>query len=93
MRRGDGLCAAGHCAQGDYGRSRLQSGGAGEDGQELAPPRAEGVDWPDDIPYPVFAICVHLFLEYCPLEAGPTAALFTNPREKLTEDYVTGRFG
>jgi phosphate transport system ATP-binding protein len=27
------------------------------------------------------------------VEAGPTAALFTNPREKLTEDYVTGRFG
>ncbi|MEO8481304.1 MAG: phosphate ABC transporter ATP-binding protein PstB [Acidobacteriota bacterium] len=27
------------------------------------------------------------------IEAGPTAALFTNPREKLTEDYVTGRFG
>jgi phosphate transport system ATP-binding protein len=27
------------------------------------------------------------------IEAGPTAALFTNPHEKLTEDYVTGRFG
>jgi phosphate transport system ATP-binding protein len=27
------------------------------------------------------------------VEAGPTAAIFTNPREKLTEDYVTGRFG
>ena len=27
------------------------------------------------------------------VESGPTAALFTNPREKLTEDYVTGRFG
>ena len=27
------------------------------------------------------------------VEAGPTAELFTNPREKLTEDYVTGRFG
>jgi phosphate transport system ATP-binding protein len=27
------------------------------------------------------------------VESGPTASLFTNPREKLTEDYVTGRFG
>ncbi len=27
------------------------------------------------------------------VETGPTAAMFTNPREKLTEDYVTGRFG
>jgi len=27
------------------------------------------------------------------VEYGPTADLFTNPREKLTEDYITGRFG
>lgn len=27
------------------------------------------------------------------VEFGPTATLFTNPREKITEDYVTGRFG
>jgi phosphate transport system ATP-binding protein len=27
------------------------------------------------------------------IEVGPTAGLFTSPREKLTEDYVTGRFG
>ena len=27
------------------------------------------------------------------VEVGPTASLFTSPREKLTEDYVTGRFG
>jgi phosphate transport system ATP-binding protein len=27
------------------------------------------------------------------VEVGRTDALFTNPREKLTEDYVTGRFG
>jgi phosphate transport system ATP-binding protein len=27
------------------------------------------------------------------IEFGPTAAMFTNPAEKLTEDYVTGRFG
>ena len=27
------------------------------------------------------------------VEVGPTAQLFTNPREQLTEDYVSGRFG
>ena len=38
-------------------------------------PRLEGVAWPDEIPYPVFAIGMHLFLEDCPAEAGPTAVL------------------
>jgi phosphate transport system ATP-binding protein len=27
------------------------------------------------------------------IESGPTEKIFTNPAEKLTEDYVTGRFG
>jgi phosphate transport system ATP-binding protein len=27
------------------------------------------------------------------VEYGPTNRIFTNPQEKLTEDYVTGRFG
>jgi phosphate transport system ATP-binding protein len=27
------------------------------------------------------------------IESGPTDRIFTNPAEKLTEDYVTGRFG
>src|SRR5262249_54916863 len=27
------------------------------------------------------------------VEYGPTPDLFTKPREKLTEDYITGRFG
>ncbi|MBN1580340.1 MAG: phosphate ABC transporter ATP-binding protein [Anaerolineae bacterium] len=27
------------------------------------------------------------------VEHGPTKQVFTNPREKLTEDYITGRFG
>jgi ectoine hydroxylase-related dioxygenase (phytanoyl-CoA dioxygenase family) len=38
-------------------------------------PREEGIAWPDAIPYPVFAIGMHLFLQDCPLEAGPTAVL------------------
>jgi len=27
------------------------------------------------------------------IEVGPTAGIFTNPKEQRTEDYVTGRFG
>jgi ectoine hydroxylase-related dioxygenase (phytanoyl-CoA dioxygenase family) len=38
-------------------------------------PRPEGVAWPAAIPYPVFAIGMHLYLEDCPMAAGPTAVL------------------
>ncbi len=27
------------------------------------------------------------------IEFGPTAEVFTRPRDKRTEDYITGRFG
>ena len=27
------------------------------------------------------------------VEYGPTSQIFTNPKKKQTEDYVTGRFG
>jgi phosphate transport system ATP-binding protein len=27
------------------------------------------------------------------VEVGPTSRIFTNPTEKRTEDYITGRFG
>jgi phosphate transport system ATP-binding protein len=27
------------------------------------------------------------------VEEGPTTEIFTNPKDKRTEDYVTGRFG
>ena len=27
------------------------------------------------------------------VEYAPTPDMFTKPREKLTEDYITGRFG
>jgi phosphate transport system ATP-binding protein len=27
------------------------------------------------------------------IEVGPTEQIFTNPVRKLTEDYITGRFG
>jgi phosphate transport system ATP-binding protein len=27
------------------------------------------------------------------VEQAPTSQIFTNPRDKMTEDYVSGRFG
>lgn len=27
------------------------------------------------------------------MEFGPTTQIFTNPKQKITEDYITGRFG
>jgi phosphate transport system ATP-binding protein len=27
------------------------------------------------------------------VELGPTNEIFTNPKQQLTEDYVSGRFG
>ncbi|MCY4012113.1 MAG: phytanoyl-CoA dioxygenase family protein [Gammaproteobacteria bacterium] len=38
-------------------------------------PRAPGTTWPEEIPYPVFAIGVHIFLQDCPIECGPTAVI------------------
>ena len=38
-------------------------------------PRPAGVPWDDRIPYPVFAIGIHLLLEACPADAGPTGVL------------------
>ncbi len=38
-------------------------------------PLPEGVRWPADIPHPVFAIGVHLYLQDCALEDGPTGVI------------------
>ncbi len=38
-------------------------------------PRPAGVPWPDEIPYPVFVIAVHVFLKDVTLDDGPTAVL------------------
>jgi ectoine hydroxylase-related dioxygenase (phytanoyl-CoA dioxygenase family) len=61
-------------------------------------PRAEGIEWPDAIPYPVFAIGMHLFVEDCTMEHGPTAVLPTShrsgrfpPRDRLADLSLTYR--
>jgi ectoine hydroxylase-related dioxygenase (phytanoyl-CoA dioxygenase family) len=38
-------------------------------------PLADGVRWPVDIPHPVFAIGVHLYLQDCRIEDGPTGVI------------------
>ena len=38
-------------------------------------PRAEGIPWDDRIPYPVFAIGAHLYVQDCPLACGPTGVI------------------
>lgn len=37
--------------------------------------------------------CTAFFLQGELIEIGPTVDIFTNPRDKRTEDYITGRFG
>jgi len=46
-------------------------------------PRSPDVAWPADIPYPVFAIAVHVFLEDCGLDDGPTAVVPGSHRSGL----------
>lgn len=36
-------------------------------------PRAPGVVWPREIPYPIFVVAVHVFLQDVALEDGPTS--------------------
>jgi hypothetical protein len=38
-------------------------------------PLPEGVRWPADIPHPVFALGVHIYLQDCVIEDGPTGVL------------------
>lgn len=38
-------------------------------------PRSPEVEWPHNIPYPVFTMCVHVFLDACGPRDGPTAVI------------------
>lgn len=38
-------------------------------------PRPADVPWDDRIPYPIFAVGVHIYLQDCPLECGPTGVI------------------
>jgi ectoine hydroxylase-related dioxygenase (phytanoyl-CoA dioxygenase family) len=38
-------------------------------------PRDPTIPWDDRIPYPIFAIGAHIFIEDCPIESGPTGVI------------------
>lgn len=38
-------------------------------------PRDPSIPWDDRIPYPIFAIGAHIYLQDCPLECGPTGVI------------------
>jgi hypothetical protein len=59
-------------------------------------PRAKGTQWPAKIPYPIFAIGCHIFLEDCPIECGPTGVIPRShksgrppPVRRLMEESLT----
>jgi Phytanoyl-CoA dioxygenase (PhyH) len=59
-------------------------------------PRPEGVEWDDRIPYPVFAIGAHLYLEDCELADGPTAVVPGShrsgrlaPFDRMTDEHLS----
>jgi len=58
-------------------------------------PLPDGVRWPADIAHPVFAIGVHIYLEDCAIEDGPTGVLPGShlsgrppPAERLFDDAL-----
>ncbi len=59
-------------------------------------PMPEGVRWPEDIPHPVFAVGVHVYLQACRIEDGPTGVIpgshlsgIFPPRDRLLDDRLT----
>jgi len=47
-------------------------------------PLADGVAWPSEIPHPVFAVGVHIYLEECTANDGPTGV--------IPGSHVSGKF-
>ncbi len=47
-------------------------------------PLPDGINWPADIPHPVFAIGVHVYLQDCNMEDGPTGV--------IPGSHLSGRF-
>ncbi len=59
-------------------------------------PRPAGVPWDERIPYPVFAVGAHIYLQACPLASGPTGVIPGShrsgqapPQERLTDVLLT----
>ena len=59
-------------------------------------PRPPGIPWDERIPYPIFAIACHIFLQDCPIESGPTGVIPGShtsgqapPRDRPLDDDLT----
>lgn len=59
-------------------------------------PLPKGVRWPDDVPHPVFAIGVHIYLQDCGMADGPTGVIPCShlsgrppPAKRLMDDGLT----
>lgn len=49
--------------------------------------RPPGTEWPAEIPYPIFVVATHLYLEDCTLDDGPTTAVPTSHRSGRTPPF------
>jgi len=47
-------------------------------------PLADGMQWPSELPHPTFAIGVHIYLQACDIQDGPTGVI---PRSHLSGQY------
>ena len=59
-------------------------------------PRPPGISWDQRIPYPVFAVACHIFLQDCPIECGPTGVIPRShmsgqapPKDRRLDDTLT----
>ena len=59
-------------------------------------PLGDGMVWPRDIPHPTFAVGVHIYLQACDLQDGPTGVIPGShlsgqfpPRERAMDDDLT----
>jgi ectoine hydroxylase-related dioxygenase (phytanoyl-CoA dioxygenase family) len=63
------------CWRNPPGQARSHGGGFWHVDSGPHVPRAADIPWDERIPYPVFAIGAHIYLQDCPLECGPTGVI------------------
>lgn len=61
-------------------------------------PRSPSVEWPDAIPYPIFVVAAHIYLDDCGVDDGPTTVIPTShrsgqppPADRCTEAVIEYR--
>ena len=76
--------------------TNLQGGGVWHIDAGPHIPRDASIPWDDRIPYPVFAVGVHVYLKDCPMACGPTGVIpgshksgTVPPVDRLQDVYLT----